>query len=185
MITKLHRLWVGHRRIAVITLLVVGSAGTIAAMHFTTRALAIATAEVKLGEFVDSLDIRGEGKALKSVSISAPAEAGDLQVIKIATDGAQVKKGELIVQFDKPKTEQDLAQLRSALKSAQAEIEQARAQARLSEEEDVTAVMKARYDIESAKLEASKQEIVSTTEGQEAKLKLAYAEQKLREAEQK
>lgn len=185
MITKLQQLWMGHRRIAVITLLVLGSAGTIAAMHFTTRAIAIATAEVKLGEFVDSLDIRGEVKALKSVSISAPAEAGDLEIIKIATDGAQVKKGDLIVQFDKTKTEQDLAQFRSALKSAQAEIEQARAQARLSEEEDVTAVMKARYDVESAKLEASKQEIVSNIEGKEAKLKLADAEQKLREAEQK
>jgi len=186
MIAKLQRLWSGRRgRIAVIAVLVLGSAGTIGAVHFTTRAPAIATAEVKLGEFVDALDIRGEVKALRSLSISAPAEAGDLQIIQIATDGAQVKKGDVIVQFDKTKTEQDLAQFRSALKSAQAEIEQARAQARLSEEEDLTAVMKARYDVESAKLEASKQEIVSAIEGKEAKLKLADAEQKVREAEQK
>ena len=39
--------------------------------------------------------------------------------------------------------------------------------------------------METAKLEASKQEIVSKIEGEEAKLKLADAEQKLREAETK
>jgi HlyD family secretion protein len=186
MIAKLKQLWAGqHRQIAVIAVVVVGSVGTIGAMHFATRAPAIATAEVKLAEFVDSLDIRGVVHALKSASISAPAYAGDLRIIKIATDGAQVKKGDVIIQFDKTKTAQDLAQFRSALKSAQAEIEQARAQARLSEEEDLTAVMKARYSVESAKLEASKQEIVSAIEGKEAKLKVADAEQKLREAEQK
>ena len=84
--------------------------------------------------------------------------------------------------FDKTKTEQDLAQYRSSLKSAEAAIDQARAQARLAKEEDTTAVMKARYDVEGAKLEASKQEIVSKIEGEEAKLKLADAEQKLLEA---
>jgi RND family efflux transporter MFP subunit len=186
MIAKLKQLWAGqHRQIAVIAVVVASSAGTIGAMHLATRAPAIATAEVKLAEFVDSLDIRGEVHALKSASISAAADAGDLRIIKITTDGAQVKKGDVIVQFDKTKTRQDLAQFRSALKSAQAEIEQTRAQARLLEEEDLTAVMKARYNVESAKLEASKQEIVSAIEGKEANLKLADAEQKLREAERK
>jgi len=50
-----------------------------------------------------------------------------------------------LVEFDKTKTEQDLAQFRSSLKSAEAEIGQARAQARLSEEEDKNAVLKAGY----------------------------------------
>jgi HlyD family secretion protein len=71
------------------------------------------------------------------------------------------------------------------LKSAEATIEQARAQSRRAEEEDKTAVLKARFDVEAAKLEASKQEIVSKIEGEEAKLKLLDAEQKLREAETK
>jgi HlyD family secretion protein len=93
-----------------------------------------------------------------------------------------VKAGDVVVEFDKTKTEQDLAQYRSALKSAEAVIGQARAQARLAEEEDKTAVLKARYDVEAARLEATKQEIVSRIEGEEAKLKLADAEQKLHEA---
>jgi RND family efflux transporter MFP subunit len=71
------------------------------------------------------------------------------------------------------------------LKSADAETEQARAQGKLTEEEDTTAVKKAEYDVASAKLDASKSEIVSKIEGAEANLKVADAEQTLREAREK
>jgi hypothetical protein len=43
--------------------------------------------------------------------------------------------------------------------------------------------MKAKYDVEVAKLDASKSEVVSRIEGAEANLKLADAEQALRQAE--
>jgi RND family efflux transporter MFP subunit len=155
------------------------------AVRFSTRSPEVPTWDVKRGEFVDSVQFRGEIKAMKSVTISAPAEAGDLQIVKIVADGTQVKQGDVVVEFDHTKTEQDLAQDRSVLKSAQAEIEQARAQARLTEEEDVTAVMKARFDVETAQLDAGKQEIVSRIEGAEAKLKVADSAQKLHEVEEK
>jgi HlyD family secretion protein len=71
------------------------------------------------------------------------------------------------------------------LKTAQAEIEQVRAEARLTTEAEVTAVMKARYQVEATRLEAGKQEIVSRIEGEKAKLNVSDAEQRLREAEEK
>ena len=70
--------------------------------------LSIPAFEVKREEFIDSVQFRGEVKAMKSLTISAPAEAGDLQILKIATSGVDVKKGDLIVEFDKSKTEQDM-----------------------------------------------------------------------------
>jgi RND family efflux transporter MFP subunit len=89
------------------------------------------------------------------------------------------------VQFDASKTEQELAQDRVALKSAQAQIDEARAQGMLQQEQDTTAVMKAEYDVKSAKLDASKQEIVSRIEGAEANLKVDDAVQSLHEAQAK
>ncbi len=179
------RLWGRIRIPLVAVVLLVAGAVVLAAGRLGTRQPDVPTAEVKLGEFTDSLSMRGEIKAFRSLSLAAPAEAGDLQIVKIIDDGSQVKTGDPVVEFDKTRTEQDLAQYRSALKSAEAEIEQARAQARLSEEEDVTAVMKAKYDVESAKLEASKQEIISVIEGEKNRLKVTDAEQRLREAEEK
>jgi hypothetical protein len=96
-----------------------------------------------------------------------------------------VNEGEDVVEFDASKTQQTLAENQSLLKSAQKEIDQALAQNRLTEEADTTSVMKARYDLEVARLDASKGEIVSTIEGEEAKLKVGDAEQALREAETK
>jgi RND family efflux transporter MFP subunit len=168
-----------------LVVLLVGVGGVLGAVRYSNRSPAVAVFELKRSEFIDSVQVRGEIKAMKSVTISAPAEAGDLQIVKLVANGTQVKPGDVVVEFDKTKTEQDLAQYRSTLKSAQEEIEQSRAQARLTEEEDLTAVTKARFDVESAKLDASKQEIVSKIEGEEAVLKVADAEQKLHEVEEK
>jgi len=185
MIQRFRQLSLRRKAIAIVILVLAASGVVLGAVRLGKRSPTVPTYDVKRGEFLDSLQFRGEVKALKSVTISAPAEAGDLQIIKISPEGTTVKPGDVVVEFDKTKTAQDLAQYKSTLKSAEATIEQARAQARLAEEEDKTAVLKARYDVEAAKLEASKQEIVSKIEGEEANLKLADAEQKLREAETK
>ena len=185
MIQRFRQLSMRRKAMAIAVLVLAGSGVVLGAVRLGKRSPTVPTYEVKRGEFLDSLQFRGEVKALKSVTISAPAEAGELQIIKVSPEGTAVKPGDVVVEFDKTKTEQDLAQYRSSLKSAEAGIDQARAQARLAEEEDKTAVLKARYAVESAKLEASKQEIVSKIEGEEAKLKLADAEQALREAETK
>ena len=174
-----------QRKLALLALILAACGFVFGAVRYSRRAPSVPIIEVKRTEFLDSVRFGGECSALKSLSISAPAEAGDLQILKIAADGAMVKPGDMIVEFDKTKTEQDLAQYRSTLKYTTADIDQARAQSRITEEQDLTAVAKAHYDLESAKLDAGKQEIVSQIEGEEAKLKVRNAEQALREAEQK
>ena len=179
---RFRNLWLRRKITVIVVVLLAGSGVVLGAVRISKRSPTVPTFELKRGEFLDAAQFRGEVKALKSVTVSAPVEAGDLQIIKLVPDGTAVKPGDSVVDFDKTKTEQDLAQFRSSLRSADAAIQQARAQARLLEEEDTTAVLKAKYDVEAAKLEASKQEIVSHIEGEEAKLKLADAEQSLREA---
>ncbi|HLZ52469.1 MAG TPA: efflux RND transporter periplasmic adaptor subunit [Candidatus Acidoferrum sp.] len=145
----------------------------------------IPTGEAKKKEFVDYLEIKGEVKAERSVIITAPYSAGDLQILTIVANSAKVKKGDTLVEFDATTVKSKLAQDKSALTSADAEIQQARAAAKLKEEQDLTDVMKAKFDTEKAKMDASKQEILSVIEGEQAKLKLADAEQKWKEADAK
>ncbi|MGB6483234.1 MAG: HlyD family efflux transporter periplasmic adaptor subunit [Candidatus Acidiferrales bacterium] len=153
--------------------------------RITKPSLDIPSALVQRTDFVDYIQVRGQVSARKSVTIAAPYEAGDLQIIKLAKNGASVKKGDIVVQFDATTIKQDLAQDQSALKSAEAEIKQSQAQARLKEEQDLTDVMKARYDVQSTTLDASKQEILSKIDGAEANLKVADAKQKLNDVEVK
>lgn len=143
------------------------------------------TAEVKRKDFVDTLEIKGEVKALRSVVIAAPYSAGDLQIVKIVANAAKVKKGDVLVEFDATTVKQKLAQDQSGVKSSEAEIEQSRAASRLKEEQDVTDVMTAKYDAEKARMDASKQEILSAIDGQQARLKVMDAEEKLKEAQAK
>ncbi|HXW56697.1 MAG TPA: efflux RND transporter periplasmic adaptor subunit [Candidatus Cybelea sp.] len=165
--------------VPVSTLLIIG------AFRLANPSPRIPTAVVQRGEFVDYLDLRGEAKASKSVTITAPYQAGDLQILKITPTGKQVRKGDAIVVFDTTDPRETLAEDQAELKSADAEVEQSRAKARLIEEQDLTDVMKARYDAEAAKLDASKQEILSKIDGEEARLKLADAEQVFEQKEAK
>lgn len=165
---------------------IVVSSVTWGAARFKQQANTLPTAEVTRGEFVDHLQIRGEVNPLVSRQVNAPATAGgDVQIIKLVKNGEQVNTGDLIVQFDASNLQITLNGNLSALKQADDQIAQTRAQSRLTEEQDKTDLLKAQYDVERAKLEVSKQEIVSEIDGEEAKAKLADTEQLLHQAEQK
>ena len=145
----------------------------------------IPTAEVKRGEFVDNVQVRGEIKALQSVQLTAPSIAGDLQIVKLAPTGTMVKAGDIVVQFDTSILQNTLEQKRSELKSAEADIEHSRAENRLTQEQQATDVLQGRYDVDRAKLDTSQQEILSEIEGAKTRLKLTDAEQKYKELETK
>ncbi len=141
------------------------------------------TAEVVRGEFVDLVTLRGDVKARRSVLVAAPSGAGELQVVALARNGSEVKAGDIVVQFDPTTVERSLAEKRSALRQASAEIEQARAQARLREEATRTNLAKARFDVDRATLDVGTREVVSRLDAEKAVLKLGEAQQKVRELE--
>ena len=163
-------------------LLVGGAAG--AALH-RTSVPKFPTAEVKIGEFVDYVQVRGEIKALHSVQLTAPSIAGDLQIVKLVPTGTMVKAGDVVVQFDATTLKNTLEQKQSELKSAEADIEHSRAENRLTAEQQATDVLQGRYDVDRAKLDTSQQEILSEIEGAKTRLKLTDAEQKYKELQQK
>jgi HlyD family secretion protein len=174
-----------HKRVVLLTVAITVLA--VCGLAFRRSAVpSIPTAEVKLGEFVDYISVRGDIKALHSIQLTAPSfVGGDLQVVKLVPTGTLVKKGDIVVQFDTTNLQRTLEQKQSELKSAEADIEHSRAEARLGQEQQATDLLQGRYDVERAKLDTSKQEILSEIEGAETRLKLADAEQKFKELQQK
>ena len=173
-----------HKAVGGAAVMLLGGLG-FGAFRMASSAVAIPTAAVARKDFLDTLEIKGEVKALRSKIIAAPYGAGDLQIVSLVANSAKVKQGDLLVQFDATTMKQKLAQDQSAVKSAQAEINQSQAAARLKEEQDVTDVMNAKYDAEKARLDASKEEILSAIDGEEAKLKVRDAEETLKAAQAK
>ena len=85
----------------------------------------------------------------------------------------QSKPGDPVIRFDPSSARQQLDEKNAALHQAQATLDQAVAQARITAEQDKLDLATARYDVERAKLEASKQAIVSVIQGEESKIDLA------------
>ena len=179
------RLWRTRRLTFVVVALVIAAGGTLLAARLVRSTPSIPMYEVSSGEFVDHLQLRGNLKALKSVVLTAPSSAGELQILQLAKSGTMVKKGDQVAQFDTNNLAMLLLQQRTELRQAESEIEKVRAQGRMVQEQTETELVQARYNVERAKLEASKMEILSSIDGEKRKLDLANAEQKLKEIEQK
>src|SRR5271167_402610 len=101
MIRRFRQLSTRAKIIAVVCVVLMGCGVVVGTVRLGKRAPTVPTIEVKRGEFLDSVQFRGEVKALKSATISAPAEAGGLQIIKVAAEGTVVKPGDVVVEFDK------------------------------------------------------------------------------------
>jgi HlyD family secretion protein len=174
-----------HRRLFIALSILVAAGVAWAVFRAANRRPQVPTAEVKRAEFVDYLELRGQVKAIHSVIVNAPSDAEDLQILHLAHDGARVKKGDMLVEFDGTKLNATLAQDRSALRGAEAGAQQTQAQSRITLEGDRTDLLKAGYDVDSAKLDASKGEIVSKIEGAEDELVVKDDQSKLAASDQK
>ncbi len=145
----------------------------------------VETAEVTRGDFIDVLPIRGEVRARRTVPITAPRSAGDLQIVFLAPSGAAVKAGDIVICFDTSTAERQLAEKRSALREAEAEIQRARADNAISAQTSRSDETKRHYDVERARLDVSASDVVSRLEAEKATISLGAAEQRAREAASK
>jgi HlyD family secretion protein len=162
--------------------------GVIALVALTSRRGAapdVPTATITRGEYVEYVELRCDVRAAKSVQLTAPMQAGDLQIIHLAKNGATVIPGDVVVEFDGTMLKRTVQEKQSELRQAASEIEQARGQGRLADEQNRTAMLKAQYDVEREKLEVGQRDVVARLDYEKAKLALADAEQRLKEAGEK
>jgi HlyD family secretion protein len=118
------------------------------------------------------------------VIAAPPIAGGTLQIVKLARFGAQVHKGDVVLEFDPSQQEYNLAQNRSDLLQAEQEIAKAKADAAVQTGEDQTALLKAKYTVRQAELEVSKNELVSKIDAQKNILALDEAKRALAQLEQ-
>jgi len=142
-------------------------------------AVILPVAPARQGDFMVIIRCRGELKAGRSVQIYTPM-VPNLRIAWMTPPGEKVDKGDTIVKFDSSSAEQTLQQKDAQMKQAQATLDQAVAQAKITAQQDASDLADAKYTLERAQLEVSKQEVVSRIAGEEAKVDLGVAEQKLK-----
>ena len=164
----------------VITLALLG--GAAAGVYRLSQVQASVTypvAPARKGDFLVIIRCRGELRASRTVQIYAPIVPG-LRIAWLAPSGEAVQQGETVIRFDSSASEQQLQTKEAALRQAQATLDQAVAQAGITAEQDRRDLAEAQYNVERAQLEVSKGEILSRIQGEENKIDLGIAEEKLK-----
>ncbi|MBI1897824.1 MAG: HlyD family efflux transporter periplasmic adaptor subunit [Acidobacteria bacterium] len=143
------------------------------------KAAALPTAPARQGEFLVVARCRGELRARVSRQIIAPVNVPELRIVWLAPAGEPVKQGDPVIRFDPSSVRQQLQEKQAALQQAQATLDQAVAEALIISGQDKVEYADAQYQVERARMEVSKQEIVSRLQGEESKIDLGIAEKKL------
>jgi HlyD family secretion protein len=137
-------------------------------------------AVARRGEFQVIVRCRGELASTHSAQVIAPVNVPGMVISWLAEPNSEVKTGDIVVKFDSSSVQQQLLERQATLDQAQASLDQALAQARMNAEQDKIDLTAAQVAVENAKLEASKEEIVSRIQGEESKIDLDISKEKLR-----
>ena len=167
-------------RVAVILAILAGAGYGLRQFRQTRAEAALPLAAAKKGDFLVLVRCRGELVARRSEQLAAPLDAVDLQIVWLAPAGGPVKKDEVVIRFDPSRMQQDLKEKQAALDQAQASLDQALADAKIAADQDTLDLSTDKYAMEKAKLEASKQAIMSKIQGEESDIDFGLTEEKLK-----
>ena len=157
-------------------LLVAGTAGAYAAYQkYGITTVEVPVAKARKGEFVISVKARGEIRSTRSVVLSAP-QVPDPRITKLAESGKPVRKGDVVIEFDAAQQEQYYLDKNTSVRTVDSEIVQMKASHKITDEMDQMNLMTANFNVERAKLEASKAEILSEIEGAKNKIEVGTQE---------
>lgn len=175
----------GSRRKRIIIWSVIGIVGAGAgyAAYMNSAAAApveVPVAKVRKGDFIISVRTRGEVRATKSQIISAP-QVPNLQITRLADSGRSVKKGEVIVEFDGAQQEQNYLERNTSVRTVDSQIVQTKASHRITNEMDGMNHMTSGFNLERARLDASKAEVVSEIEGAKSRIDVGVSEGELKQ----
>jgi len=159
---------------AVVLLLCGG--GVFAGYRFSgTTEVEVPVVRVRRADFIISVRTRGDVKSTRSVILKAP-QVPQLRIVHLADNGRPVQKGEVVVEFDGVQQEQNVISRTTDVRAAEGDIVQAKATQKMDDEADAMSKMSSEYDLERAKLDASKAEVLSAIDGEKNRIQVGVAE---------
>lgn len=139
----------------------------------------IPTTRVRRGEVVVRSYARGELRAVRSATLSAPNLFGTVQVTKLAPLGSLARDKDLVVEFDDAELISRLEQKQLELEQIDEQIKKAQADLAISNNQDEVDLLRQRYAVRRAELEVKRNELLSTIDRKKNELNLEEAKRKL------
>jgi HlyD family secretion protein len=139
----------------------------------------IPTTRVQRGRVQVTVHATGDLRATRAMQLFVPSAGGSLTIIQLAGSGTAMKAGDVMVEFDPSDQEFQLEQADFDLRLAEQEIAKAEAEAAVQAADDQVALLKARFAVRRAELDAAANELVGEILAKQNLLLLDEARQKL------
>jgi hypothetical protein len=174
--------------LSVLALAVLGAAAWYGARAFRniagTKEAATPTAKVLRGDVTLTVTARGALRGGNSEQLTAPLTGGlDMHLTSLKESGTEVKKDEIVAEFDTTEQEYKLKEAEADLAEAEQHLVQARAQRDAQNEEDRYALFKAQTDVKLAELDVRKNPLLPPLTARENTLALDAAKDHLTQLE--
>jgi multidrug efflux pump subunit AcrA (membrane-fusion protein) len=142
-------------------------------------------AKVERKDFTQTLRLNGATQASLSFVVLAPrlegAQVGSMVITKLAPAGIQVKKGDVLVEFDPQAEERDYLDKKSTYENLVGQVAQKQADESIARAKDDTAMKQAEDELKRAQLELQRNEIVSRIDAEKNQEAVDEAETTLKQ----
>src|ERR1051325_684544 len=139
----------------------------------------VATAKVRKSDVVIRAYSRGELRAVRSVTLTAPNLYGTVQVTRLAPMGSLANDKDLIVEFDDSGRRAMLEEGLLTVEQIDEQIKKAKADLAIRDQQDQVDLLKARFAVRRAELEVKRNPILSAIDAKKNLLSLEEAHKRL------
>jgi HlyD family secretion protein len=143
----------------------------------------IPTAKVQRGDVVIRAFSRGELRAARTVTLTAPNLFGTVQVTDLAPMGSLAKEKDLIVEYDDSERQSALEEARLSVESVDEQIKKAKADLAITQSQDAVTLLKTRYNVRRAELDVQSNPILAEIDAKKNILNLEQQKRALKELE--
>ena len=143
----------------------------------------IATAKVRKGDVVVRSFARGELRAVRTATLTAPNLFGTVQVTKLATLGSLARERDLIIEFDDAEVISRLEEKQLELDQIDEQVKKAQADLAIRDNQDQVELLRARYGVRRAELEVKRNELISVIDAKKNQLTLEESRRRLLQLE--
>lgn len=160
-----------HRHHPSVTSLVAVAGAVLATLAVSAQSPPPAQAGLRLHGLVEAVEFFG---------IVAPSgNTGQLTIVRIAPKGTLVKKGDVVIEYDRQQPLREAIDKQAEWKQLEEDIRKKQAEMKLQEAVDDTALKTAENDVALARLEVTKNDVLGRIEAEKNTLNLQAAEAKL------
>lgn len=115
----------------------------------------IPTERVARGPMSLDVNLDGELRAARSVSVVAPSVGGTMRILSMLETGSAVATGDVVMEFDPAEQQYALEQALSELEEAEQEIRKRQADVAVQLAQDKVTLLTAQFDVRRAELDAN------------------------------